>query len=129
MSSNKRICVRVTECLSVEIENDLGERIHGVTFDISNQGIGLYCSTDDRNRITPQGTIVKQGRRVEVQVYLKFSDALECSELINVRCSVIYSRKLAQDQCQIGLGFLDMDADAEVRLTKFIQNRKLAHRS
>jgi c-di-GMP-binding flagellar brake protein YcgR len=129
MSSNRRICVRVTECLSVEIENDLSERIHGVTLDISNQGIGLYCSTDDRDRITPQGIFVRQGRPVEVQVYLRFSDALGCDELINVRCGVVYSRKLAQDQCQIGLGFLDLDADAEVRLTQFIQNRKRAHKS
>ena len=63
MNSNKRTCIRVAECLLVEIENDLGEQIHGVTLDISNQGIGLRCSTGDRNRITPQGDFVKQGRQ------------------------------------------------------------------
>ncbi len=129
MNSNKRTCIRVAECLLVEIENDLGEQIHGVTLDISNQGIGLRCSTGDRNRITPQGDFVKQGRPVEVQVHLKFPDTQGRSELISVRCGIVYSRKLAQDQCQIGLGFLGMDADAEVYLTQFIQNRKLAQKS
>ncbi|MDF1583490.1 MAG: PilZ domain-containing protein [Methyloprofundus sp.] len=128
MHSNKRICIRVAECLSVEIENDLGEWVHGVTIDISNQGIGVCCSTDDRNRITPQGDFVKQGRPVEVQVYLKFPDTLGLSELISVRCGIVYSRKIAQDQCQVGMYFLAMDANTEVRLTQFIQNRKLAHR-
>ncbi|MBE0469180.1 MAG: PilZ domain-containing protein [Methyloprofundus sp.] len=127
MNANKRICIRVAECLSVEIENDLGERIHGVTSDISNQGIGVCCSTDDRNRITPQGDFVKQGRPVEVQVYLKFPGTLELSELMSVRCGIVYSRKLAQDQCQVGMCFLSMDANTEVRLTQFIQTRRLAH--
>jgi len=129
MNSNKRTCIRVTECLSVEIENALGERIHGVTLDISNQGIGLCCSTDDRNRITPQGDFVKQGRPVEVQVYLEFPEILKHRELINVRCGIVYSRKLAQDKCQIGLCFLGMDVNTELRLTQFIQNRKLAHKN
>jgi len=129
MNSNKRTCIRVAECLAIEIENDLGERVHGVTLDISNQGIGVRCSADDRNRITPQGDFVKQGRPVEVQVYLKFPDTLGHSELISVRCGIVYSRKLAQDKCQVGLGFLDMGADAEVYLTQFIQNRKLAQKT
>jgi len=129
MNLNKRTCIRVAECLSVEIESDLGERIHGTTLDISSQGVGFRCSTGDRNRITPQGDFVRQGRPVEVQVYLKFSDKLGNSDLINVRCGIVYSRRLAQDQCQIGMFFLGMEANIETRLSQLIQNIKSAHNS
>jgi len=128
MNLNKRTCIRVAECLAIEIENDLGERVHGVTLDISNQGIGLRCSADDRNRITPQGDFVSQGRPVEVRVHFKFPGTLGHSGLINVRCGIVYSRRLAQDQCQIGMCFLGMDANTEACLSQFIQNRKLAYK-
>jgi len=128
MNSNKRTCIRVAECLAIEIENDLGERVHGVTLDISNQGIGVRCSADDRNRITPKGDVVRQGRPVEVQVHLKLPDTAGCNELISVRCGIVYSRKLAQDQCQVGMYFFGMDANTEACLSQFIQNSKLAYK-
>ncbi len=127
MNSNKRLSIRVAVRWTVKIENDLGERIPAVVLDVSNRGIGLRCHTDDRNRITPQGAFVKQGRPVEVRVYLKFPGTQGSSDFINVRCGIVYSRRLAQDLCQIGMCFLGMEASTETRLNQFIQNAKLTH--
>jgi len=120
MNLKRRVCPRIVENLPVDIENSLGEKVHAQTLNLSVKGIGLRCTTDDRNLITPQGDVVSQGRPVEVEMQLTVTNAQGKPDIIKANCGITYSRRLAQGECQVGMVFLDMDDVSEDNLKKFI---------
>ena len=122
MSINRLRSPRVTECLAVDIINIKGEHLQAMTLDISCDGFGIRCSIADRNQITPQGDFVKGGKPVEVNANVKLPSQHGHSDCINTRCRVVYSRRIAQGICQIGMTFKEMEDDGQDKLVKFIQN-------
>ena len=123
MNIIRKRSLRLAEHLDVDIKNINGKHIHAQTLNISLGGFAIQCDTEVRNQLTPQGDIVKEGRPVEVEVdvNLQLHNQTGDKNIIHARCRVIYSRRIAQDKCQIGMCFIELLGDGQSRLSIFIQ--------
>ena len=114
---------RVVEHLDVDIKNIKDEHISALTLNVSLDGFAIQCSIRERNRLTPQGDFVDDGGRpIEVYVNLQWQNQHGEKQPIHGRCRVIYSRRIAQDKCQIGMSFIELFDEGQDKLSKFIQN-------
>ena len=123
MSLNRERSPRLVEHLDVDIRNVKDEHIYALTLNVSIDGFAIQCSMRDRNKLTPQGDFVDVGGKpVEVDVNLQWQNQAGEKECIDARCRVVYSRRIAQDKCQIGLNFIELFGDGRGKLLMFIQN-------
>ena len=116
MVIEKRRHLRIPAKISVIVVFDDQENIIVEAFDFSCEGIRVQCSTNDRNLITPGGSLIKDGRPIELDLQLHLTDFMR----IPVKCHVVFSRRIARDQCQIGLRFVSLDASTYNRLLAFV---------
>jgi len=121
MSLNRRRSPRVAKGLAVNISNVNGEKFNALTLNVSRNGFGLQCSTMDRNELTPQGDFVDMGKPVEFDVSLQLPDVKAPLDHITAKCRVLYSRRLANSICEIGMRFMTIDGDGEERLVRFLK--------
>jgi c-di-GMP-binding flagellar brake protein YcgR len=122
MKINRRRSPRVISGLIVDITNHNGESVNAKTLDISCGGFGIQCSTIERNLITPQGDFVAAGRPAEFDVSIMLPDGEHgLGGMIVAKCRVVYSRRLANDRCEIGMRYIDIEGDGEERLVRYIQ--------
>ena len=120
MRQKKRVKVRAEiPFSSVTIKNNDNE-ISGKALNISLGGVAVKCSTFDRDQITPKGDYICEGKPLEVSLVLRLSEDKKSNYALKARCRVVYSRRLTQDECQLGMNFLDMDAAGKEHLMKFV---------
>lgn len=123
MSLKRERSPRLVEHLDVGIRNDRDEYVYTQTLNVSIDGFAIQCSMRERNKLTPQGDFVDDGGKpVEVDVNLQWQDLRGQKECVDARCRVVYSRRIAQDKCQIGMNFIELQGDGQSKLLMFIQN-------
>lgn len=113
---------RVVRYLVVDIKNNKGVDISALTENISIGGLAFQCHIDERNQITPQGDFIDDGKPLEVDVRLQLHNLHGHTEIIHARCRVVYSRRVAQDKCQVGLSFIKMFDDGYDKFSAFIES-------
>ena len=111
---------RLIEHLDVDIKNIKDEHLYALTSNVSIGGFAIQCSMDERSQLTPQGDFVDDVMPVDVNLQLQNQHGEK--EPIHARCRVIYSRRIAQDKCQIGMSFIELFDQGQDKLSKFIQN-------
>ena len=123
MSLKRERSPRLVEHLDVGIRNVRDEHVYTQTLNVSIDGFAIQCSMRERNKLTPQGDFVDDGGKpVEVDVNLQWQDLQGQKESVDARCRVVYSRRIAQDKCQIGMNFIELRGDGHSKLLMFIQN-------
>lgn len=121
MFVERRLGQRVSVEVSVLVVTEDGVRIRAVAVDLSSGGLGLECSTKQRNLITPGGSFVKEGKPVSVFVDLNLVGQDGRLFKIEARCHVVFSRRLSSDQCKIGLRYVDIESGSRDCLARFIE--------
>jgi len=117
MYVNKRRSLRVAIQLPVVLIAEANIHFKANTLNLSSGGLAILCSTENRNQITPSGDFVKQGRPVNVSLCLPCID-----ETTQVNAVVVYSRRLSQDRCQLGLRFIDVPELMQERILKVVND-------
>jgi len=92
-----------------------------VVVDVSSHGLGIECETQQRELITPKGSVLRDGRLLSVSVQLSLPDEEDQLSEIAARCHVIFSRRLSLDQCKMGLSIVDIENKHRIRLIRFIE--------
>ncbi|MDO8844594.1 MAG: PilZ domain-containing protein [Methylicorpusculum sp.] len=121
----KKIYPQVSIHLPVFITNVEGIRFKVVAFEMSNDGFAFKCSTNQRNLITPGGCFIHNKRPMELDVRLILPASAENngSEGISACCHVIYSRRIARDECEIGVRYFNIEAVGYDKLLSFLDSR------
>ena len=123
MGLKKRNKLRTeTSALSASISDD-AHVISAKTLNISVEGVALKCSTVEREQITPKGDFVCSGRPLEVDVIINFPEKNNKKYEFKARCRVVYSRRLTQDECQLGMHFIDIDSVGRDHLINFVEKQ------
>lgn len=116
---NKRCSSRVSIQLPVILTVGDGIHFKANTINLSSDGLAILCSTADRNQITPAGDFVKQGRPLIVSLEL----CLPCiDKKVQVNAVVIYSRRLSQESCQLGLRFTEVSEFSQQQIRKVVND-------
>ncbi len=117
----KRIYPRVEAKFPAVIANEAGIRLNVVARDASCEGLSVECNTIERNLVTPGGSFVRDGKPVELYVWLDLPDEAGGSAKIKARCHVAFSRRIANDRCKIGMRYMDLEKNAYEKLIRFIE--------
>ncbi len=119
MPLNKRCSSRVTIKLPVTLTAEDNIHFEAHTINLSNDGLAIVCRTVERNQITPSGDFVKQGRPVKVKLILCLP---YLEEAVQVNAVIIYSRRLSQERCQLGLRFIEVSKFIQAQITKVVND-------
>ncbi|MGZ4953724.1 MAG: PilZ domain-containing protein [Methylobacter sp.] len=117
----RRLYQRIPVQVSAIVTTEDGVRIKVIAVDVSSDGLGVECNIRQRNMITPGGSFVRDGKPVSVFVDLNLSDDDGQSSKIVARCHVVFSRRMSNDQCKIGLRYADIENDGHEWLARFIE--------
>jgi len=122
---NRRSERREKVSLAVRIISDKGNEIRAETLDISKAGAAIVCHTVDRNELTPRGDFIEQGKPLELSLFVIFPDKQACAGELKIHCRVVYSRRIAESECQLGLRFISMASEAQEYLDLFMQSMRV----
>ncbi len=111
---------RAITCLDVNIEQINGEQISALTSNVSSGGFAIQCNMEERDKITPNGDYVDDVEPVDVTLQLQ--DQYGHKEGVHARCRIVYSRRIAQDKCQIGMSYIELFDDGQDKLLQLIKN-------
>ena len=117
----KRFYPRVKANLSAIIGNEDGIRLNVMASDASSEGLCVECNTSERNLVTPGGNFVRDGKPVELFVWLELPDENGGIAKIQARCHVAFSRRVANNKCKIGMRYTDLDKGHYEKLVRFIE--------
>lgn len=120
MSLNRERSPRAVGHLDVDIKNIENKHLYVPTLNVSIGGFAIQCSMEERNQLTPQGDVIDEVSPVEVVLHL--NDQHGQKESIHARCRIVYSRRIAQNKCQIGMNYIELLGGGEDKLMMFIQN-------
>lgn len=121
MNIEKRFSPRVDVHLTAVIFVSEDLKLNVIASNVSQNGVCVQCDTTTRNLITPGGCFMRGLHPLELGIIM---DATEkaTKRQIKAQCQVIYSRRVAKDQCQIGLKFKDMNSASKTLLQKLIDS-------
>ena len=122
MKIEKRISPRVDVQLSAVISVSENLRLTVVVANMSHNGVCVQCNTIARNLITPGGCFIRGLHPLELGISLSVSEKDGDDRQMEALCQVIYSRRIAKDQCQIGLQFKEMDTESRDLLQEIIDS-------
>ena len=122
MKIEKRISPRVDVQLSAVISVSENLRLTVVVANMSHNGVCVQCNTIARNLITPGGCFIRGLHPLELGISLSVSEKDGDGRQMEALCQVIYSRRIAKDQCQIGLQFKEMDTESRDLLQEIIDS-------
>ncbi|WP_305908343.1 PilZ domain-containing protein [Methylomarinum sp. Ch1-1] len=117
----KRVYPRVAANFSAVIANEDGIKLKVMAMDASSEGLCVECNTIERNLVTPGGNFVRDGKPVELFVWLDLPDENGGTAKIEARCHVAFSRRIANDRCKIGMRYLNLEKKAYEKLIRFIE--------
>ncbi len=116
----KRDYPRVPLHLPVEVSLPDGEIIHAITVNLSPAGIQIACDRVTVDSILPlsQRRLPNETRRVKVR--LRFPESSGMPDVIDVRCTAIFSRRVAENEYRIGLQFQGLGGEDYRKLEDFL---------
>ncbi len=114
----KRLYPRVAATLPAVIADEDGFRYKTVALNASSDGLCIQCDTAARNIFTPGGSFIRDGRPVELYVWLDLPN----NGQLSARCHITFSRRIAKDICQIGMRYMDFDQEGYNKLLQFIES-------
>lgn len=99
-----------------------GEVIHAITVNLSPAGIQIACDRVTVNSILPlnQRRLPQSTREVEVR--LRFPESSGMPDVVNARCTAVFSRRVAENEYRIGLQFKSFDSDDYQKLEHFLDD-------
>ena len=99
-----------------------GEVIHAITVNLSPAGIQIACDRVTVNSILSlnQRRLPKRSREIEVR--LRFPESSGMPDVIDTRCTAIFSRRVAENEYRIGLQFKDFEGDDYQKLEHFLDD-------
>ena len=118
----KRDYPRVPAHLPVEVLMPDGEIIHAITVNLSPAGIQIACDRVTVNRILPLSQRRTPRKTPEVDVRLRFPESSGMPDVIDARCTAIFSRRVAENEYRIGLQFQRFEGDDYRKLEHFLDN-------
>ena len=121
----KKYYGRVSKQLSAIIENEDGLRLQVVAVDTAGNGVSILCNIYQREAITPEGRIIRNGKPVELSIALDLPDEDGRTSSIVARCHVAYSRRISNEQCMIGMRYVDFEHSNHERLLRFISETRV----
>lgn len=119
----KKVYPHINASLPIVIAGQDGVNVEAQTLQASAAGLALQCNIAERNRVTPGGSVVRNGRPVELFVRLRLPAEQDDAAQVTARCHIAYSRRVAEDVCHIGLRYVDFESDGGDRLLRFIESR------
>ena len=120
---DKRVYPRIPIHLPVVITNEDGISLNVFATEASVDGFSIQCSIRERNIITPGGSFIRDGRPVELTVWLDVLGIGKKIAKIKAQCHVTYSRRVASDICHIGVRYSDIDENARKKMGFFIEQK------
>jgi hypothetical protein len=118
----KRSYPRVARQFSAVVEDGAGVHLNVVALDASGDGLCIQCNIVERNLITPGGCFVRDGKPVELFVWLELPIEEGRPEKIGIRCHVAYSRRISNNQCKIGMRYMGIDKKEQKKLIEYIES-------
>jgi hypothetical protein len=120
----KKIYPRISTQLPAIVTTVEGVKIKVIALDISQHGFSFQCSTYQRNLLTPGGCFIHNGRPVELEVNIElpFPDQ---SMPIKVRCQVSFSRRIANEKCELGIRYEEFEGEGYNDLIGFIETTSI----
>lgn len=118
----KRLYPRISTQLSAVVENSEGLHLNVTALDTSSEGFCIQCNTVVRNMLTPGGNFVRDGKPVELFVWLELPATTGKVKKIGARCHVAFSRRISSDQCKIGMRYMELDKGGYDTLVKYIES-------
>jgi hypothetical protein len=116
----KRDYPRIPAHLAVEVSMPDGEIIHAITVNLSPAGIQIACDRVTVNSILPlsQRRLPKRTRQVDVR--LRFPESSGMPDIIDARCTAVFSRRVAENEYRIGLQFQGFEGEDYQKLEHFL---------
>lgn len=111
---------RVAKKIDVDIKNTKDEHLKTQTVNISVGGFAIQCNIEERNKLTPEGDFVVHGKPIEVDVNMQLPIRKGKTELMKAKCRVIYSRRIAENKCQLGMCFTELFDDGQDKLHSLV---------
>jgi hypothetical protein len=99
-----------------------GDVIHVITVNLSPAGIQIACDRVTVNSILPLSQRRVPVKSREVDVRLRFPESSGMPDVIDARCTAIFSRRVAENEFRIGLQFLSFEGDDYQKLEHFLDN-------
>ncbi|MEE8286412.1 MAG: PilZ domain-containing protein [Gammaproteobacteria bacterium] len=120
MKKYKRDYPRIPAHLPVEVSMPDGEIIHAITVNLSPAGIQIACDRVTVNSILPlsQRRLPKRTRQVDVR--LRFPESSGMPDIIDARCTAVFSRRVAENEYRIGLQFQGFEGEDYQKLEHFL---------
>jgi hypothetical protein len=106
----------------VEVSMTDGDVIHAITVNLSPAGIQIACDRVTVNSILPLSQRRVPTKSREVDVRLRFPESSGMPDVIDARCTAIFSRRVAENEYRIGLQFLSFEGDDYRKLEHFLDN-------
>lgn len=125
MTMEKQFYPRVAKQFSAIIENAEGVQFNVVAVEASSEGFSIQCKTIVRNLITPSGSFIHKGKPIELFVWLELPFEDGKAEQICTRCHVAFSRRISNDQCEIGMRYMKFDNNGYDALVEYIKSSRL----
>jgi hypothetical protein len=113
---------RVSVHLAVEVSMPDGEVVHAVAVNLSPAGIQIAC-----DRVTVNSVLPVSHRRLpkstrQVDVCLRFPESSGMPDVVNARCTAVFSRRVAENEYRIGLQFQEFEGDDFQKLECFFDD-------
>jgi hypothetical protein len=118
----KRDYPRIPAHIPVEVSMPDGEIIHAITVNLSPAGIQIACNRETVNSILPlsQRRLPRNTRQVAVR--LRFPESSGMPDIIDARCTAVFSRRVAENEYRIGLQFQGFEGEDYQKLEHFLDD-------
>jgi len=122
----RRVSVRMDVDLLAYLLDEQGREILLKTQNISEDGLSVECSTALRDRLTPHDDFIHEGKPLEIKLLLIIPSELgskirEEGHPLSVGCHIIYSRRISQSSCRLGLKFIKTTLQDSEHFALFMQ--------
>lgn len=119
----RRFHPRVSARLSATVFSTDAHAFKVSVQDLSLTGLSFRCKTSERNLLTPRGNTLKGGHPIELRIVFRLDDTGQDNFEVKTGCVVIYSRRLSQVRCQLGVSFVDLPDAARQRIGEYVAAR------
>ena len=99
-----------------------GEVIHAITVNLSPAGIQIACDRLTVNSVLPLSQRRLPERIREVEVRLRFPESSGMPDIIDARCTAVFSRRVAENEYRIGLQFLGFEGEDYQKLEHYLDD-------
>lgn len=106
----------------MEVSTASGELIHAISVNLSPAGIQIACDRITVNSILPLDQRRLPSSTREVDVRLRFPESSGMPDVIDTRCTAVFSRRVAENEYRIGLRFKSFDGDDYQKLEHFLDD-------